>query len=95
MRRLAVLNFAQRIVVVVALAAALRTVWTYLVGLMWTNLVGGSDEGWFGYSPLIEAPGRSGGALGLAFLAIVLIAAWACASVWLLGLPRTEPSERA
>lgn len=91
MRRLAVLNLAQRIVVVVALAAALRIIWTYLAGLISTNLVGRShDGGWFAYTPSIETPRGSGAGLGLALLAIALIAVWACASLWLLGLPEID-----
>lgn len=83
MRRLAVLNLAQRIVVVVALAAALRIAWEYFVGRS-------HDGGWFAYTPLIDAPRGSGFNLGFALLAIALIAAWACASLWLLGLPRLD-----
>lgn len=81
MRRLTALNLAQRIVLVIALAAVLRVVWVYLTDRS-------SDGGWFGYSPLTEATfGRTSPDLGPALLAVAFIAVWASASVWLLGRP--------
>lgn len=85
MRRLAALNLAQRIVLVIALAAVLRVVWVYLTDRS-------SDGGWFGYSPLTEATlRRTGPDLGPALLAVAFIAVWASASVWLLGRPYPGP----
>ncbi len=89
MRRLAALNLAQRIVVVVALAVGFHTVWTYLV---WRPAGGG----WYSYAPLSRetyAPlsahtyyGASGSGVVRALVAIALIVVWAWASIWLLGL---------
>ena len=85
MRRLAALNLAQRIVVVVALAVGLHTVWTYLVFRQYSG-------GWYSYMPLTRHtyPGTSGSGVVSALVAIALIVAWAYASIWLLGLPHPD-----
>jgi hypothetical protein len=82
------LNLGQRIVLVVALGAALRTVGTFLVN---RPAVGG----WSSYSPLSDMPpyvsaGSGWDPVQAAILWIALIALWAAASVWLLGPPRQE-----
>jgi hypothetical protein len=85
MRRLAVLTLVQRLVLVVALAAALRVVWVYLA-------CRDVDGGWFGYAALshdpvnIEPLGAAGSGLGDTLLGLAFIAVWAAASLWLLGL---------
>ena len=88
MRRLASLNLAQRIVAVVALAGLLRAIGDYAV----TQLP--SEGGWFGYAPLTEAVFPDTGffqggwrAFVATLIWVVLIAAWAAVSLWLLGLP--------
>ena len=95
MRRLAALNLGQRIVAVVALAAALRTIWVYIVCRPAL-----SDGGWSAYAPLTgESEGITineaivdGSVSGFVALVLALgfIAAWACASIWLFGLPRPQ-----
>ena len=86
MRRLEVLNLGQRIVLVVALAAVLRTVGGYTIhrrewpggALLESAPLGlyahGGDPGWH---PILAA-----------LIWIALIVVWAVGSVWLLGLPR-------
>jgi hypothetical protein len=90
MRRLAGLNLPQRLVLVVALAAGLRSVWVYLV-------CRSADGGWFGYAPLTEDPvslGGSGMGFGYTLLALAFIAVWAIASLWLLGLRPPGPDRQ-
>ena len=95
MRRLATLNLAQRIVLVVALAAGLRVTWAYFA-----SQSAADDGGWFNYLPgtadrnTVESYLGSGSAAP-ALLAIVFIAVWAGASIWLLGLPRSDPTTPA
>ena len=89
MRRLAVLNLAQRIVVVVALGAALRIVWACFASRF------PDDGGWFNYVPgeaegiMVDPYVSSGWNPIPVLLAIVFISIWAGASVWLLGLPHS------
>ena len=88
MRRLRTLNLAQRIVLVVALAAALRTVGIYTV----SPRRGG---GWFAYTPLSGEsflPVNDSGwdPAQAAILWLVLIALWAMVSIWLLGPTRRD-----
>lgn len=90
MRRLQALNLGQRIVLVIALAGALRTVGTYTV-----NRRGG--DGWSAYVPLTERAYHSVGDPGwhpvaAALLWLALITLWAAVSVWLLGGPRQDPA---
>ncbi len=85
-RRLAILNFGQRIVLVVALAAVLWTIGGYTIhrrewrvpalpesGPLRLSAHGG-DPGWH---PILAA-----------LIWIALIVLWAAASVWLLGPPQ-------
>ena len=88
MRRLRSLNLGQRIVLVVALAAALRTAGTFLVNRR-------DGGGWFSYAPLGDAsiyPAVDSGwhPVQAAILWIALIALWAAVSVWLLGPQRRD-----
>lgn len=88
MQRLRSLNLGQRIVLVVALAAALRTVGTFMVNRR-------DGGGWFSYAPLSDVPIYPAADSGwhpvqAAVLWIALIALWAAASVWLLGPPRRD-----
>lgn len=95
---MATLNLGQRIVAVVALAAALCTVWVYLVC---PPVI--CDGGWFGYAPLSgESQGvtisqalvdSSGSGLVALLLALGFIAVWACASIWLFGLSYPGPTD--
>lgn len=86
MRRFEVLNLGQRIVLVVALAAVLRTVGGYTI----------HRRQWPGAALLESAPQRlyvHGGDPGwhpilAALIWIGLIVVWAVASAWLLGIPR-------
>ncbi len=85
MRRLKALNLGQRIVLVIALAAALGTVGTYTVN-------GRGGGGWFAYVPLTERAYHPMGDSGwhpvaAALLWLFLVAVWALVSVWLLGAP--------
>ena len=90
MRRLAALNLAKRIVVVVALAVSFHTVWTSLVFRP-------SSGGWYSYMPLSRHtyPGLSGSGVAPALVGIALIVVWASASIWLLGLPHPDPGGQA
>lgn len=80
MRRLRRLAFAQRVVVIIALAGMLRVIAGYIVASV------ESDSGWFGYAPLSRATYPSTPSWPYA-LSFALIAFWAAVSVWLLGLP--------
>ena len=90
MRRLAALNLAQRIVVVVALGAGLHTLWAYLACRP-------AEGGWFNYTPLTAQTDAyvvgGGSGVGPLLWAIVAIAVWAGASLWLLGLPSSDPPD--
>ncbi len=82
------MNLGQRIVLVVALAAGLRTVGTFLVNRR-------DGGGWFSYEPLSDVsiyPAADSGwhPVQAAILWIALIALWAAASVWLLGPPSRD-----
>ncbi len=71
----------QRVVLIVALAAALRLVGLFIVS-------GASSDpggGWFGYVPLSRPVFLPPGGAGPLLVWLVLVAAWAMASVWLLG----------
>ena len=92
-RRLAALKFAQRVILVVGLAAGLRVAWRYLV------LLALDDGGWFNYAPdgavtgvTVKTFEGSGVAEWPVLLAIALIAVWTLASVWLFGLPYADRS---
>jgi hypothetical protein len=81
------LNLGQRIVLVVALGAVLRTVGSYTVNRRAAN------GDWFSYMPLTEAPyvpalDPGWHPIPAALLWIALILVWALASVWLLGRSR-------
>lgn len=87
-RRLGALNLAQRIILVVALAAGPRVAWLYLVGL---SLPSG---GWFNYAPDDAITGVTFEAFdGLevgdwfAPLAIAFIAVWASCRSGFLASP--------
>jgi heme/copper-type cytochrome/quinol oxidase subunit 1 len=74
------LNLGQRIVAIISLAALLRVVGDYIVS------PNPPDGGWFNYVPLSDVPSFSRASLGAVFVWALLIAAWAIASIWLLGL---------
>ncbi len=81
--RLRRLNLAQRIVVVVALAAMLRVVANYVVA-EWVA----PDSGWFAYAPLTSLePSPGARPLRATLVWLVSAAVWGGASVWLLVLP--------
>ena len=83
MVRLRRLNLAQRIVVVVALAAQLRLVANYIV-TEWVV----ADSGWFGYAPLTAAePSLGARPFVTTLVYVTCTAVWGGASLWLLGLP--------
>ena len=88
MRRLRSLNLGQRLVLVVALDAGLRTVGTFLVNRR-------DGLGWFSYAPLSDVSIYRTADSGwhpaqAAILWIALIGLWAAASVWLLGPPSRD-----
>ena len=88
--RLQRLNLAQRIVVVVALAAMLRVVAGYIVA----ESIEYPDGGWFAYVPLgsqLAAPGPRPFLAAVVWLACTAV--WGVLSVWLLGLEylRSDP----
>lgn len=80
------LNFGQRVVAIVSLAAVLRVTGAYIIG---RNTLEG---GWFSYAPLSsEVPYFSTGrSFGTTLVWVFLIVVWAVASIWLLGLPYTR-----
>lgn len=87
MKRLRDLNLGQRIILIVALAAVLRTIGVYA-----TTGANGRD-GWFAYAPNTQVtlvPDRGLDGLPAALLWMTLIVAWALVGVWLLGQPRRE-----
>ena len=87
-RRLRRLNLAQRIVVVVALAAMFRVAAGYIVA----EWVEHPEGGWFSYMPLSAELPSSGHRRFLAALVwLVSTALWGAVSVWLLGLPADDP----
>ncbi len=92
MKRVGRLTLAQRIVLVVALAAALRLVGLYIV----TGGANNPGGGWFGYAPATESlllrPVGTGSP-GSLIVWLVLIALWAVVSVWLLGVGGTQDRE--
>jgi hypothetical protein len=85
--RLRRLNLGQRIVVVVALGAALCVVATYIIARYINGPV------WFGYAPLTSAPSTYRPSFGPALVWLVAIAAWGVTSVWILGLPYPPADE--
>ncbi len=88
--RLQRLNLAQRIVVVVALAAMLRVVAGYIVA----ESIEHPEGGWFAYVPLTsELPSPGPRPFLAALVWLVCTAVWGGLSVWLLGLPyvRSDP----
>jgi hypothetical protein len=95
MRRLARLNLAQRIVVVVALAALLRAFRDWLV-IQLTS----PEAGWFEYAPLSAEVFPNGSfprggwrGIAMALVWIVLTALWAAISIWLFGLASTPEDD--
>ena len=90
MRRVRSLRAAQRVVLVVALGAALVAVGDYVTTL-------GRFTGWTGYAPLATGAPPLGGLHPwlrlLVWLALAL--AWAVCSVALLGAGRAEPERAA
>lgn len=81
---------AQRVVVVIAIGLALGTVGSYLV-----SLGSGIPFGWTGYAPLTAGPLPYGPGRGLhgwlrVIIWLVLIGAWAVASVRVLRAPREK-----
>ncbi len=88
--RLQRLSTAQRIVVVVALAAVLRTVGSYIV-----SVVVAPRGGWFRYAPLTRevTPAVPVRPFASTVVWLVCTAVWALASVWLLGLPTDDPPD--
>jgi len=90
MRRVRSLRAAQRVVLVVALGAALVAVGDYVTTL-------GRFTGWTGYAPLATGAPPVGGLHPwlrlLVWLALVL--AWAVCSVALLGAGRAGPEPAA
>lgn len=82
-------NIAQRVVIVIALAAAL------LVFGLWLTHLGSERVGWFGYAPLRSIPPVArGGIPGWARMLIwlALVAAWAVPSFFLLRSKRDTTS---
>jgi heme/copper-type cytochrome/quinol oxidase subunit 1 len=94
------LSQPQKIVVIIALAAALLTLGSYLIGL-------GGDRtgsfGWYAYAPLNASQSAGGFIVGAStsfwqhgwvrlFIWLVLTAVWALAAVTLLRPPREAPS---
>jgi heme/copper-type cytochrome/quinol oxidase subunit 1 len=82
MRRIDALSPAQRVVVVIALGLALWAVGNYVV-----SLGSGLGPGWYAYAPLTAgayAPGRGLHAWVRVIIWLVLIGAWALASVRVL-----------
>jgi hypothetical protein len=83
--RLRHLNLSQRIVVVVALAGILRVLGSYV---LLRFVLDDAGEGFFGYVPLTRASPANTSSIPEVTVWLVTIAVWACASLWLLGLPR-------
>lgn len=85
------MNLAQRVVLVVALAALLRLAGIYII----TKGFSGPGGGWFGYAPGTHAIiSADDGRLGPAaewFVWLTLLALWTTASLWLLGLGQESP----
>jgi heme/copper-type cytochrome/quinol oxidase subunit 1 len=79
-------NLGQRLVVVVALGAALSVLATYIVARYIEGPV------WFGYTPLTRSNSSSGPSLKAAIVWLMTIVVWGLASVRILGLPY-PPSE--
>jgi hypothetical protein len=85
MVRLRDLSFSQRVVLVVALAGFLRVVGSYV---LLRFVLDDPGEGFFGYVPLTRASPANTSSLPEVIVWLMTIAVWACASLWLLGLPR-------
>ena len=45
---------------------------------------------WFGYVPLTSATSTTAPSFGVVAVWLLMVALWAGASIWLLGLPYTE-----
>ena len=77
------LSLAQRVVVVVALGAALLGV---------DSAIAGTDSGWFGYAPntavVVDPDGLS--PAGRLAIRLLLVALWAGTSIWLLGAQQDD-----
>ena len=68
----------------VALAGILRVLGSYV---LLRFVLDDAGEGFFGYVPLTRASPANTSSIPEVTVWLVTIAVWACASLWLLGLP--------
>ena len=69
----------------IALAGVLRVVGSYV---LLQFVLDDAGEGFFGYVPLTRASPANTSSIPEAIVWLLTIAVWACASLWLLGLPQ-------